>query len=125
MKEKLTDKVIITFSSPEPMNNIVFVSKLNSDYTTKLIGKIHPKFKAEEDTIYYSATNIMGEELFPPTTDFTEIEKQFENYSKEISEISFIETMQKEAEKQSYRRETLKTIRNLKIKHLEKNIIYK
>ena len=116
MKANQTEKEFITFSSPEPMNNTVFVSKVHSDYTTEIIGKIYPKFNAEEDTIYYTSTNIQGEELFPPTTDFTEIENRFIQYSKEQTEKSLMETMQLEAEKPMGRKESLRHIRNLKFK---------
>ncbi|MCX6232938.1 MAG: hypothetical protein NTZ33_15520 [Bacteroidetes bacterium] len=119
MKVNQSDKVIISFSSPESMNNTVFVSKVHSDYTTEVIGKIYPKFNSVEDTIYYTSINIQGEELFPPTTDFSEIEKQFEKYAQESSDISLMETMQKEAEKPIGRKESLRAIRNLKIKNLE------
>ena len=121
MKKATIDEVFITFSSPEPMNNTVYVKKVHPDYTSEIIGKINPEYNSEEDTIYYISTNLQGEQIHPPTTNFTQVENQFKKYAKEVSENSFTEAMLKEAEKPLSRKEALKSIRNLKIKKLEFN----
>lgn len=119
MKTSQTDEEIIIFSSPEPMSNTVFVSRIHPDYTTEIIGKIYPNFNTEEDSIYYTSANIRGEQLFPPTTDFTEVENRFKQYAKEQSEKSFTATMLQKAEQQKNRKDALQSLRNLKYRNLQ------
>lgn len=119
MKTSQTDEEIIIFSSPEPMSNTVFVSRIHPDYTTEIIGKIYPNFNTEEDSIYYTSANIRGEQLFPPTTDFTEVENRFKQYAKEQSEKSLTETMLQKAEQQKNRKDALQSLRNLKYRNLQ------
>jgi hypothetical protein len=119
MKTSQTDKEIIIFSSPEPMNNVVFVSKVHTDYTKEIIGKIYPNFNVEENSIYYTSTNLLGEEIFPSSTDLTEIENRFKQYAKEQSEKTFTETMIQKAELQYNRKNALQSLRNLKYRKLQ------
>jgi hypothetical protein len=119
MKTNKSDKKIIIFSSPEPMNNVVFVSMVHPDYTKEIIGKIYPNFNTEENSIYYTSTNLQGEEIFPPNPDFTEIETRFKQYAKEQSEKSLTETMIQEAELQNNRKNALQSLRNLKFRKLQ------
>lgn len=119
MKTSQTDKEIIIFSSPEPMNNVVFVSKVHTDYTKEIIGKIYPNFNVEENSIYYTSTNLLGEEIFPSNTDLTEIENRFKQYAKEQSEKTLTETMIQKAELQYNRKNALQSLRNLKYKKLQ------
>ncbi len=119
MKTSQIDKEIIIFSSPEPMNNVVFVSKVHTDYTKEIIGKIYPKFNTEDDTIYYTSTNLQEEVISPPTKDFTEIENRFIQYAKEQSEKTFTETMIQKAEVQNNRKNALQSLRNLKYRKLQ------
>ncbi len=114
MKTNQTDKEFIIYSSPEPMNNVVFVSKVHPDYTTEIIGKIYPKFNTEEDTIYYTSTNLQEEVISPPTTDFTEIENRFIQYAKDQAKKTLKETMLQKAELQKNRKDALQCLRNLK-----------
>ncbi len=124
MKKANTDKGFISFSTPDPVNSIVSVFKVFSDGSMETIGKIHPYYREEEGCVLYTAFDLESQQIFPSSTDFTEIENRFINYSKEQSEKSFTEAMLKEAEKPLSRKEALSTIRNYKFKDFGFNKSY-
>ena len=124
MKRVNTDKGFITFSTPDPINSIVSVLKVFPDGSMETIGKIYSDYLPEEGCVLYTASDLEGMQIFPPSTDFTEIENQFIHYAKEQSEKSFTEAMLKEAEKPLRRKEALRTIRNFKFKDFGFNKSY-
>ena len=124
MKRPKTDKGFITFSTPDPINSIVSVLKVFPDGSMETIGKIHPYYRPEEGCVLYTAFDLESQQIFPSSTDFTEIENQFIHYAKQQSEKSFTEAMLKEAEKPLSRKDALRTIRNLKFKDFGFNRSY-
>lgn len=124
MKKPKKDKALIEFSKPDPITNMVIVNITLPNNTTKPIGKVYPDLSHGEDSLIYISVNNAGEEIFPPSSDFTEIENQFEKYAKELSEKSLIEEMVSENEKVDTRNKSIKSIRNWKIKDNSKQINY-
>ena len=116
MRKPQTVRGIVEFSKPDNMNTVT-VFRVLPDSSTEPIGRIYPDLSNGEDSLIYISTNNQGEELFPPTADFIEIEERFKNYAKELSEISFTEYMKAEAEKYVKREESIKSIRNWGIKN--------
>ncbi|MFA6089449.1 MAG: hypothetical protein WC755_06300 [Candidatus Woesearchaeota archaeon] len=124
MKKQKKDKALIEFSKPDPITNIVIVNRVLQNSTTEPIGKVYPDLSNGEDSLIYISVNNAGEEIFPPSSDFTEIENQFEKYAKELSEKSLIEEMISENDKVEKRSKSIKSIRNWKIKNNSKQINY-
>ncbi|NVN95458.1 MAG: hypothetical protein HXX18_09275 [Bacteroidetes bacterium] len=124
MKKTSSEKSYISFSTPDPINSIVSVFKVFPDGSMETIGKINSYYLLEEGCVLYTASDLESQQIFPSSTDFTEIENQFIQYAKEQSEKSFIEAMKAEAEKSTNRKESLRHIRNLKFKDFEFNKSY-
>ena len=121
MKKSLTDRVLVEFSKPDNMNTVI-VSRVLPDNSAEPIGKIYPDFGNGEDPAMYISANNQGEELFPPTSDFVDLENKFEKYSKELAEKSLIEEMNIRAEEFEEREESIKGIRRWKFR-LETKLI--
>jgi hypothetical protein len=105
------DKIHLRYSPPDSLTNEVIVSRVLPDNSSEPIGKIYPDPNNGEDSLIYVSVNNKGEEIIPPSADFISIEKQFEQYAKELSEKSLHEDFQKESES---REESLANIRYLK-----------
>lgn len=116
MKKVKTDKGFITFSTPDPINGNISAYKVAQDGSMETIGKVSTYYLPEEGCVLYTAIDLENQQIFPSTTDFTEIETHFISYAQAQSEKSFMEDMLREAEKSNKRKESLKHIRNLKIK---------
>lgn len=100
MKKAHGDRILVRFSTPDPKTNIIKVSKVLPNDTEKSVGQIYPYFEDGEDSIKYISVDNRGQELFPLSSDFTEIENQFEKFIKELDE----------------REKVIKSIRQLKSK---------
>lgn len=111
------NRTLVRFSAPDPDTNSIVVSRVLPDNSAEPIGKIYPDFGDGEDFTMYISANIHGEVLFPATPDFVDLENKFEKYSKELAEKSLVEGM--EAEDFEKREETIKSLRNWKIKKKE------
>ena len=122
MKKISGDRVFVKFSKPDPITNIITVSRVLPDNTVEPIGKIYSELDRTGSVMYISANN-QGEEIFPPTADFIEIEKHFERYANEISEKSKNESLEIKAEELINRERSIRTIRQWKFKNLEQNQI--
>lgn len=116
MKKVISDKAIITFSTPDSINGCIYVNKVFADGSMENIGKIETYYQEEEGCVLYTAFDLHSQQIFPSTTDFTEIETHFISHAKAQSEKSFMEDMLREAEKSNKRKESLKHIRNLKFR---------
>lgn len=112
MKNNRKDGMLVKFSKPDPETNIIEVSRILPDNKAVSIGKIQPGLNSGEDSITYISVNKLGEEILPPTSDFTEIENRFNKYAKELSEQSFMEELQAEAETYIERKESITSLRN-------------
>ncbi|MFH0866631.1 MAG: hypothetical protein V1904_10570 [Bacteroidota bacterium] len=119
MKNLQKDRTLIRFSAPAPFINEVIVSRVLADNSTEPIGKVYPDLRNEGDSIIYISTDNNGDEIFPPTSDFIEVETRFEKYAKELAEISLVEGITAESEEFEKREETIKNLRNCKIKNRE------
>jgi hypothetical protein len=127
MKKAPTDRSI-TFSRPDSYMNPITVFRILSDNRSEPIGKVYPDTSIGEDSIMYVSTNLSGEQLYPPSSDFTAIENNFEHYAKGLSEKAFIEDIEAEIEKyeKAKARDTaIKRIRNWKIREVELNYFTK
>ncbi len=124
MEKSSTDRVLVEFSKPDNMNTVT-VFRILPDYSTEPIGKVYPDSSSGDDSLIYISANNQGEEIFPPTSDFTEIENQFVKYAKKLSAKSFMEDMISEAEKIKEREWSITNIRNWKIKNREVQQIIK
>jgi hypothetical protein len=116
MKKSPSDEIQISYSTPDSFKNEVTVFMVLPDNTTEAIGKVYPDLSKGEDSLIYISTNNQGIEIFPPTSDFIEIENRFEKYAKELAEISFMEELKVEFENYQDREESIKSLRNLKLK---------
>ena len=114
----MNSEVSVSFSSPDPINGIVSVFRVHKDGSTETIGKIHADYYPDEGYVVYTGTDLEYQQIFQPSTEFTEIEDQFISYAKKQSEKSYTETMLLEAEKQKGRKASLQNIRNLKFNNL-------
>jgi hypothetical protein len=126
--KKVSTPRSIAFSIPDSFMNTITVFRILPDNKTEAIGKIYPDTSASEDSIMYVSTNLSGEQLCPPSSDFTDIENHFERYADELSETAFIDAMEAKAEKfeiAKARRTSIKDIRYWKSKELEHNQITK
>ena len=108
MKKAKEDRTLLKFSSPDQETQVVTVSRILPDNTTETIGKIYSDFNTETDSNMYLSTNNLGEEIFPPTSDFTEIENRFEKYAIEQKEKALVEEYES-------REISLKSIRHWKL----------
>lgn len=115
MEKMQNDRTLVRFSTPDPATNTVSVFRVMADNSTETIGQITPDLSNGEDSIIYISTNNQGEEIFPPTADFIEIENKFNKYAEELSQISLMEEMTARAEEYEEREETLKNLRNWKL----------
>lgn len=83
------------------------------------IGKVNTYYLPEEGCVLYTAIDLENQQIFPSTTDFTEIETHFISHAKAQSEKSFTETMLQEAELQKNRKDALQSLRNLKYRKFQ------
>jgi hypothetical protein len=120
MKKIQKDRRPIRFSSPDPITSSITVSRVLSDKSSEPIGKIYPDFGNGEDSAMYVSTDSLGNALFPPTSDFVDLESRFERYAKELPERLLAEDMNGGAKGFGEREESIKGLRrwgfNLKTK---------
>lgn len=125
MKKSQAERPLVIFSTPDSFMNEVTVFRVLSDNSQEPIGKVYPDLSNGEDSLIYISTNNQSEEIFPPTADFIKIENRFKKYAEELSIRSFTEAMTAEAEKIENRKESVKSIRNMKIRNRETQQIIK
>lgn len=111
MKKKINERTQVKFSDPDPTTNIIKVSRVLPDGTEESIGMVYPDFGNENDSITYRSANKIGEELLPPTSDFIEIESQFEKYNHQIAEASYEKDMASKVEEYEKREKAIKGLR--------------
>ena len=114
MKTKDEDQIQVRFSSPDPRTNIIDVIRVWPDESEVSVGQIYPNYSKDGDIISYASLNLYGDESFPPTSDFIEIENHFKKVIKENTEASFIRDMQDYVVEYEEREEALKFLRQLK-----------
>jgi len=122
MRKSQTDRVLVEFSKPDNMN-IVTVSKVLADNSTEPIGKVYPDLSKGDDYLIYVCTNNQGIGIFPPSSDFIEIEERFRKYAGELSKKSITENLQVEAETLIERENSIKLLRKTKTRNRELNIL--
>ena len=106
----------VKFSTPDPITNIIVVSRVLPDNTTEPFGNIYADFRGGEDSAMYISTDNNGRALFPPTDDFIDLEIKFIKYSQELSKKSLTEEMKSRADEFEKRKEFIKEVRRWKIK---------
>ena len=122
MKRVKDERILIEFSKPDPITNTIVVSRVLPDNKTESIGKINSDLDDRTGSVIYISTNNQGDEVFPPSSDFIDIENRFEEYAKELAEISLTEDMKAKADEFENRDYTLKGLRRWKLR-LETNLI--
>ena len=114
MENTQKDRMLIRFSTPDPITNLIVVSRVLPDHSAEPIGIIYPDFGNGENSAMYVSTNNQSTVLFPPTSDFIDLENRFKKYAKELAEKSFIEEMNRKEEELGEREESIKGLRRLK-----------
>jgi hypothetical protein len=122
MEKSPADSISIEFSKPDLLNAVT-VYRVLPDNTSEPIGKIYPDLSKGDDSLIYISLSNQGDELFPPSSDFIEIEEQFRKYARELSEKSITENLQVEAETLIERENSIKRLRKTKIINRELNIL--
>jgi hypothetical protein len=122
MKKPRDNSVFVRFSSPDPITSIVNVTRILSDGTEEAIGVVYPIFDNESDSVNYVSINNFGQEIFPPTSDFIEVENQFQKSVKQNADISITEDMEAELEEYENRSNTIKNLRQFKLRTSRKFI---
>jgi hypothetical protein len=115
MKNTEAGRTSVIFSSPDPQTHIVIVSQVLPDGSSEPIGRIYPDFNSEGSAMYISVRNN-GEEIFPPSSDFTAIEDSFEKYARQYTEKSLKEELESRIEEFEKRENFLEDLRCGKIK---------
>jgi uncharacterized protein YkuJ len=114
MKETNDERTQVKFSAPDPSTNIIKVSRVLPDGSEESIGQVYPDFGNGDESIIYRSVDRNGEETLPPTSDFIEIEKQFEKNIQQVAEISYFRDMESMAEEYEMREEEIKSLRQYK-----------
>jgi len=114
MKKTIDEGTQVKFSNPDPATNIIRVSRVLSDGSEESIGQVYPEIGNGDESIIYRSVDRNGEETFPPTSDFIEIEKQFEKNILQATEISYFRDMESMVEEYETREEEIKILRQHK-----------
>lgn len=114
MKKTNDERTQVKFSAPDPSTNIIKVSRVLPDGSEESIGQVYPDFGNGDESIIYRSVDRNGEETLPPTSDFIEIEKQFEKNIQQVAEISYFRDMESMAEEYEMREEEIKSLRQHK-----------
>jgi len=114
MKKTNDERTQVKFSAPDPSTNIIKVSRVLPDGSEESIGQVYPDFGNGDESIIYRSVDRNGEETLPPTSDFIEIEKQFEKNIQQVAEISYFRDMESMAEEYEMREEEIKSLRQYK-----------
>jgi len=112
--KKTNDERTVKFSAPDPSTNIIKVLRVLPDGSEESIGQVYPDFGNGDESIIYRSVDRNGEETLPPTSDFIEIEKQFEKNIQQVAEISYFRDMESMAEEYEMREEEIKSLRQHK-----------
>ena len=93
MKKNQQDKPLLKFSSPDPVTSRIFVSKVLPDNSLEPIGIVFPCFSNEDGCVYYYSSDMNCDNIGSYTSDFNEVEKEFEKYAEKLAGNLFIEEM--------------------------------
>lgn len=86
MKEKLKDKSGLDFQMQKSPYAPILVNRFFADGSTSVIGQVFQKIDNEDTLPIYLSMNTNGEELFPPSEEWSLVEDSFKKYVKTISE---------------------------------------
>jgi hypothetical protein len=114
MNKPQENKVLVRFSTPDPTTSIVNVTRILSDGSEEPIGLVFPNFDHEDDSVNYISVDNFGQEIFPPTKDFIEVENRFQKSVKEIADRSMAKNLEATLEEYEARKETIKSLRQHK-----------
>jgi hypothetical protein len=114
MKKTNEEGTQVKFSNPDPSTNIIKVSRVLPDGSEEFIGQVYPDFGTGDESIIYRSVDRNGEETLPPTSDFIEIEKQFEKNIRQVDKISYFRDMESMVEEYETREDEIKSLRQLK-----------
>jgi len=114
MKKTNEEGTQVKFSNPDPSTNIIKVSRVLPDGSEEFIGQVYPDLGTGDESIIYRSVDRNGEETLPPTSDFIEIEKQFEKNIRQVDQISYFRDMESMIEEYETREEEIKSLRQLK-----------
>ena len=118
MKTKSSDSVSVSFSLPKDSFSPIIVNRYLPNDTTEQIGRIEQDF-SEGDYPVYISTDNSGEKLFPPTTDWTTAETNFEKYAYELAEKALATAREEAYKEMAERTETLNKLRNKKYRQAQ------
>jgi hypothetical protein len=114
MKKPQDNRVLVRFSPPDPITSIVNVTRILSDGSEESIGLVYPIFDNESDSVNYISVDNFGQEIFPPTSNFIEIENRFLRSVKQNVDKSITQDIEAELEEYENRSKTIKDLRQLK-----------
>jgi hypothetical protein len=115
MKTISRNEVSAHFRLPTQHLEPVIVSRFLHDGSLKPIGRIYQNIDVETGCTVYVSTDNKGEEVFPPSIDYQDVECQFEKYAKSITQKSLAEDWEAKAIEHAEREEELKKMRKEKI----------
>jgi len=114
MKTAIDEGTRVRFSNPDPSTNIIKVLRVLPDGSEESIGQVYPEIGNGDESIIYRSVDRNGEETLPPTSDFIEIEKQYEKNIRQTAEISYFQDMESMVEEYEKREEDIKSLRQHK-----------
>ena len=114
MKKTNEEGTQVKFSNPDPSTNIIKVSRVLPDGSEEFIGQVYPELGNGDESIIYRSVDRNGEETLPPTSNFIEIEKQFEKNIRQVDQISYFRDMESMVEEYETREDEIKSLRQLK-----------
>ena len=123
MITELGDELFADFEPAKGPVDPIIVKRFLPDNSMVEIGRIYQDFTDTENTgsVTFISTDTKGDKLFPPTTDYPEVEHQFERYAKQLTVKAIAEESETKAQKISERVSKMQELRRNK-KRVLKNI---
>ncbi len=112
MKKTVDERTQVKFSNPDLSTSIIKVSRVLPDGSEEFIGQVYPEIGNGEESIIYRSVDRNGEETLPPTSDFIEIEKQYEKNIQNAVEISYFQDMESIIDEYERREDEIKILRH-------------
>ncbi|MFA6922889.1 MAG: hypothetical protein WC223_01425 [Bacteroidales bacterium] len=92
MRTETINKITTEFKMPKTIGDPVIVNCIMPDGSKQHVGYIYQNISDDDEfsTIYVSTDNE-GEQVFPPTDNWQDLEDRFERYAKKVSQKDFDE----------------------------------
>jgi len=115
-----TEKGILKYSPPDPSTQTINVIRQFPDGKEEVIGQIHAEYDSVSDSITYSIVDIFSGEQLPSTTDFSEIDRHFEQIAFQKIETELHKSEEEMIDEYYKRSNVLKKIRQFNSKTFNK-----